>query len=205
MKNSSQTIISNSYFILLGCCLLLISGGCNSSTPKAQTGDLAGFESVKISGTTIRRAERKDPGGQMVIEGYVDGGKKTGQWIEYSAEGDVTSITNYVNGLLEGPAFKMSFRGQVDQRLTYHLNQLDGPWIQYKFGKIQETRFYKNGKLDGSVRIFDDKTFKIQQESEYKDGQLNGHIRYYDENGDVSVEYEYKNGEKVSGGIVKKE
>jgi len=206
MKNSSQTIFFPSYFILLGWCLFLMGNGCKpSSAPKAGTGDLTGFELVDIPGTTTKTAKRKDPSGQVVVEGFIDGDKKTGQWMEYNNDGDIATINNYINGFLEGPTLKFSFRGQIDQRTTYHLNQLEGPWVQHKFGKVVETRNYKNGKLDGSVKTFDDKTFKLRQEAEYKDGLQDGYFRYYDDNGNVSVEYQYKKGEKISGGIVKKE
>ena len=205
MKNLPQTIFFPSYFILLGCCIFLLSGGCKSSAPKAGKGDLTGFELVDIPGSSVKAAARKDPKGQVVMEGFVDGDKKTGEWMEYNNDGDIISINNYINGMLEGPSLKLSFRGQVDQRVTYHLDQLDGPWVQYKFGKVMETRSYKNGKLDGSVKIFDAKTYKLRQETEYKDGLQDGYFRYYDDDGNVSVEYVYKKGEKVSGGIVKKE
>jgi antitoxin component YwqK of YwqJK toxin-antitoxin module len=203
MKNS-QTINFRSYFILFGCCIFLITPGCKSSAPKAGKGDLTGYELVDIPGTTIKAAKRKDPNGQVVIEGFVDGDKKTGEWVEYNNDGDVTTISNYFNGMLEGPTYKFSFRGQIDQRATYHLDQLDGPWIQYKFGKIMETRNYKDGKLNGSVKIFDPKSYKLRQETEYKNGLQNGFFRYYDDEGNVTLEYEYKNGEKVKGGMIEK-
>ena len=204
MKNLPQTSLIPAYFILFGCCFLLLNISCKPSAPTTGTNDLAGFELTDIPGSTIKSAKRKDPSGQIVIEGFVDGDKKTGQWMEYNNDSDITSSNNYVNGLLEGPALKFSFRGQVDQRTTYHLNQLDGPWIQYKFGKVVETRGYKNGKLHGSVKLYDDKTFKLRQETEYKDGLQDGLFRYYDDEGNVTVEYQYKNGEKISGGMLKK-
>ncbi len=39
-------------------------------------------------------------------------------------------------------------------------------------------------------------------EAEYVDGFQHGMYRFYGEDGDVQLEYEYKNGEKVTGGIV---
>ena len=61
---------------------------------------------------------------------------------------------------------------------------------------------YKDDKLEGTARTYDDRTFKLKQEVEYKDGKQDGFFRYYDEEGNVTLEYQYKNGEKVSGGIV---
>ena len=204
MKNSSQSHPFTGHFII-ACVVSLIMIGCKPSAPQAGSGDLAGFEIIDIPGSSVKIAKRKDPSGQAVIEGFVEGEKKTGQWLEYDSNGDVSSIAHYINGLLEGASFKLSHRGQIDQRADYHLGELDGPWVQYRFGKVIETRNYKNGKLDGTVKIYDDKTFKVRQETEYKNGLQDGLYRYYDDNGNVSMEYQYKNGEKVSGGIVKQE
>ena len=124
-----------------GCfaCILFFNS-CQSpaSKPEAGSGDLTGFELTAIPGTTTQHAVRKDANGQLAIEGYADDNKRTGQWIEYSPEGDITLIENYVNGLREGLSMKMITRGQIDQKARYHQGVLNGPWIQYKFGKIIE-------------------------------------------------------------------
>jgi len=187
------------------CYIFIMNSGCNSApTPVAGTGDLTGFELTEIPGTTAKTAKRRDPSGQVVMEGFLDADKKTGTWLEHNNEGDISLMQSYLNGFLEGPSLKFSFRGQIDQRSNYHLGQLDGPWVQYKFGKVMETREYKNGKLEGPVKQYDDKSFKLRQESEYKNGLQDGYFRYYDDNGNVTMEYVYKNGEKVSGGLVEK-
>lgn len=193
---------------LLSVCLVLFCAfilSCKPSAPAAEagSGDLAGFELSALSNGT-QYAIRKDGNGQIVFEGYVDGNKKTGQWLEYNAEGEIVNIENYVNGLREGVALKMTNRGQVDLRARYHEGVLHGPWTQFKFGKIIEERSYTTGKLDGTVKTYDDRTWKVKQEVQYKNGVQDGFFRYYDEEGVVTLEYEYKNGEKISGGIVKK-
>ncbi len=206
MKNVPQTTRFPAYFIILLCYIFIMNSACNSA-PKpvmATTGDMTGFELTEIPGVSVKTAIRKDPSGAIVVQGFVEGDKKTGTWLEYNNDGDLSTMTSYINGFQEGPALKFSFRGQVDQRTNYHLGQLDGPWVQYKFGKVMETRVYAAGKLNGPVKIYDDKSYKLRQETEYKDGVQNGHFRYYDDNGNVTMEYEYKNGEKVSGGMVEK-
>ena len=52
------------------------------------------------------------------------------------------------------------------------------------------------------MKTFDERTFKLKQEVEYKNGLQDGYFRYYDEEGNVTLEYEYKEGEKIKGGIV---
>jgi antitoxin component YwqK of YwqJK toxin-antitoxin module len=98
----------------------------------------------------------------------------------------------------------MLTRGQIDMKAQYHQGQLHGSYIQYKFGKLLEQRTYNMGKLDGTVRTFDERNWKIKQEVQYKNGLQDGFFRYYDENGNVTLEYVYRNGEKISGGIINK-
>lgn len=69
--------------------------------------------------------------------------------------------------------------------------------------KVEE-RTYKNGKLDGTVYLYDDRTFKVKQETDYKDGVQDGVMKYYDEAGNVTVEYKFEKGQKISGGMVKR-
>lgn len=188
--------------------LLMLIYSCKPAekpaSPMADTGDFNGYTLEAITGSSIQYASLKNAAGALQVEGYVLDGKKTGQWIEYSPEGDIRKIENYVNGLLEGPVIQMTFRNQADLRARYRNNQLEGPWIMYKYGKIVEERFYVNGKLDGVVKTYDDRTFNLRQEAQYKNGVQDGYFKYYDENGKVTLEYQYKNGEKVSGGMVEK-
>ena len=205
MKSSLYLIRIIHFFPLTFICLALLIS-CEPKSPEAAagTGDLSGFEITEIPGSAFQYAVRKDGNGQLVFEGYVSGDKKSGQWLEYNPEGEIILVENYVDGLKEGVALKMTSRGQVDLRSRYHKGILHGPWTQFKFGKVMEERTYNNGKLDGVVKSYDDRTWKLKQEVQYKDGQQHGYYRYYDENGNITLEYEYKNGEKVSGGIVEK-
>ena len=186
--------------------MTLIYTSCKKETaaaPAAEaSGDLAGLQMEDIPGSNIKYARQFTSEGVLQIEGFVENGKKTGMWIEYTPEGDIVLINHYVNGQLEGTAMRMSFRNQVDLRLNNKHGKLDGPWTAYKFGKVVETRNYKDDKLDGVTRTYDDRTFKLKQEVQYKNGVQDGYFRYYDEDGNVTLEYQYKNGEKVSGGIV---
>lgn len=186
--------------------MIVIHTSCKKETAAAPetpaSGDLAGLVFEDIPGSNIKYARQFTSAGVLQIEGFVENGKKTGMWIEYTPEGDIVLINHYVDGQLEGTAMRMSFRNQVDLRLNNKQGKLDGPWTAYKFGKVVETRNYKSNKLDGITRTYDDRTFKLKQEVEYKDGVQDGFFKYYDEEGNVTLEYQYKNGEKVSGGIV---
>jgi len=194
--------------ILIFSALMVLVSSCDSSNNETKgktetgTGDLAGLVFEDIPGSTVQYARQISASGQIEIEGFVDNGKKIGQWIQYTPEGDIALINNYIDGMLEGTAMRMTFRNQVDLKTTYHKNKLNGPWTSYKYGKIIEQREYLNDKLNGVVKTFDERTFKLKQEVEYKNGLQDGYFRYYDEEGNVTLEYEYKEGEKIKGGIV---
>jgi len=177
------------------------SADAKSDDQSGMPADLAKMVMTEIPGSDTKYARQMNAAGGVEIEGFVRNNQKTGQWILYGAEGDIGLINNYVDGKLEGVAMRMTYRNQVDLKSNYHNGVLDGPWVEYKFGKKIEERTYKNGKLEGSVKVYDERTFKLKQEAEYKNGLQDGFFRYYDENGNITLEYEYKNGEKVSGGM----
>lgn len=187
--------------------LALLSAGCQSSgthaTPEGLPGeDLSLLTYEDIAGSDVRYARQVDTlTGHVQIEGFMKDGKKTGMWIQYSPEGDIQLINHYVDGQLEGVALRMTFRNQVDLRSTYRRGQLNGPYTLYKFGKVVEERQYKDGLLDGPYKIYNDRTFTLKQEMNYKADKLDGHFRYYNEDGVVTLEYVYKDGEKISGGM----
>ncbi len=210
MKSFFQNYSSLSLVIFIATFSLVLATSCKQShtdepaTAEAQsgTGDLAGLTLEDIPGSSTQYATKVNAAGLLETEGFVKNGQRVGQWIQYTPEGDISQIDNYVDGMLEGTSLRMSFRNQVDMKSSYKRNMLNGPWYTYKYGKITEQRNYKNNKLDGLVRTFNDRTFKIQQEVQYKDGVQHGYFKYYDEEGNVTLEYMYENGEKVSGGIV---
>ncbi len=212
MKSMIKSLLTNKASLFLACTILLIGYACKPSAEKASEktaetaptteDDISGLIREKIPGTTIEYARQINAAGALEIEGFLDGNQKTGQWIRYNPEGDIIQINNFVNGKLEGLAMKMSFRNQVDLKISYKQGEMDGPYTVYKFGKVIEERNYVAGKLEGSTKVYDHKTFKLKQETQFKNGVQDGLLRYFDENGNVVLSYEYKNGEKISGGIV---
>ncbi|MEL7159304.1 MAG: hypothetical protein AAFN92_00990, partial [Bacteroidota bacterium] len=72
-------------------------------------------------------------------------------------------------------------------------------------GRPEQTATYVDGQLDGALATFDYRNNKIKQEVTYKNGVLDGPMRYFNEEGEVTLQYLYKDGEKISGGIVEPE
>jgi len=54
--------------------------------------------------------------------------------------------------------------------------------------------------MEGTFKQFYNSN-KIKLEAQYKEGKQHGSYKYYDEDGNIMMEYEYANGEKVSGGM----
>lgn len=206
MKNLQTPTALKFFSFALFVSLTLLS--CKDKDPlvetKSGTGDLEGFQIVALPNSQIQSATL-DENGRRIIEGYLDAnGKKTGQWVEYIPEGDIVLIENFVDGAREGMVLKFTNHGQIENKSYYKQGVLHGPWVQYKFGKVIEERNYDMGKLDGVVKMYADRTWKLTQEIQYKQGKQHGYFRHYDDAGNVTLEYEYKDGEKVSGGIVEK-
>lgn len=208
MKSMMIRSATHTTILLIISIMTLFTSSCKPGTEEAAkvtgtgTDDMSGLVLEDIPGSKVKYARQLNTMGQVEIQGFVEDGKKTGQWIQYGPEGDIILINNYIDGLLEGTAMRMTFRNQVDLKLNYKRGKLDGPWVAYKFGKVVEERQYANDKLEGVAKTYDERTFKLKQEVQYKDGLQDGYFRYYDEAGNMTLEYQYKKGEKVSGGIV---
>jgi len=190
-------------FLLAGLICLL---GCNEPAPPATSSaagfDTNGYELEAIPGNSSKMALKLDGDGNKQEEGILNNGFKEGTWVEYHTGGEFPSkITSFVDGKYNGLYMEFNERGQLSLRATYRNNQLHGSWGKYSFGRPEVKATYKDGNLNGTYIEYDKKTGKIQKEVNYKDGKQHGMYRFYNEKGEITVEYEYKNGEKVSGGI----
>lgn len=187
--------------------IILFLFACNSQNttpaPVAGTADFAGFEMTTIAGSTMQKADKKNPDGKIIEEGFVENGQKTGQWTTYNEDNNLPKfIANYSNGLYNGTLIEFNKRGQIEKMTSYVNNELDGMYGVYKFGRTVETVNYNKGKMDGVYRKYFNNKDDIQEERTYKNGVLDGPFRYYNEEGKVVLEYEYKNGEKIGGGEI---
>jgi antitoxin component YwqK of YwqJK toxin-antitoxin module len=179
---------------------------CNKSTTSTPgVGiNLTGYELEKVKGTDTEYAVLKNPTGGMLAEGMIKNGVQEGIWITYFEEEEgnrIKTISNFVNGKMNGPYIEMNNRSQIEKRVNYLNDQVHGLYAEYKFGRPLKEYNYNNGILEGVSKEYNDRG-KLIKETAYKNGKLNGIIKQYDEDGNVILEYEYKNGEKISGGIV---
>lgn len=165
--------------------------------------DIKDFEIADIPGSSYKRAYKKDENGHIIEEGFFLDGKMTGAWFNYYPDGRVVAIRSYIDGKVDGTFITIDDRGRVMLQAMYQNNYLNGMFTEYKNGsrKMKET-FYKDGKKEGIQREY----FELgppQKEIEYKNDVIDGKMKFFNDKSELVAEYEYKDGKKISGGIVK--
>jgi len=123
-------------------------------------------------------------------------GKREGIWSEFHPNGLLKTATSYVNGTKEGLFAELNQTGQLTKRYFYHNNIRHGEYREFIYSTVKEERTYNMGKLEGLVKIYYDGG-KIMEEGVYVNGLRDGVSKWYDQNGNVTIAYEYKNGELV--------
>lgn len=181
----------------------LLSACNNGNVASGALTNLEGFQITDL-GSGGQKADKKDGAGVYIENGYLLNGVKNGIWRTYNDDGKVKTITNYLNGLKNGPYYEFSNRGQIELAADYLNDKLDGLYAKYKFGRPTIETQYRNGLIHGVHKEYFQNKDNLQKEVHFKDGKQDGKLTYYDEEGNVTLEYEYKNGEKVGGGMIEK-
>lgn len=194
-----RSILIAAIFISLASC-----GGGGSTGAAA---NLEGYDTSVVGNTNVTVATKKGTSGDVIEKGYLSGGKKNGIWITYYTGdylGVIKTIASYSDGMLNGPYLELNNRGQIDKEVNYAMNEYNGRYVEYKFGRIVKEANYQANTLDGTSKDYF-QNGKVQKEVNYKGGKQHGLMRYYNEEGKVTVEYQYENGNKISGGMVEPE
>lgn len=188
-------------FVIATICLVACGGSSGGGGGVAA--NLDGFTSEN-AGSGVTKSFKKDAEGNLIESGNLLNGQKSGMWITYydgKDAGRMKTLASYTKGILNGPYLKLNTRGQIDAEVNYMNNKYHGKTVNYKFGRPTSIKNYKENQLDGtSTDFYSDGV--IQKEVNFKGGKQHGNMKWYNEDGQVTMEYEYKNGEKVSGGIV---
>ncbi|MEE9374601.1 MAG: hypothetical protein V3V00_16210 [Saprospiraceae bacterium] len=163
--------------------------------------DTNGYDTEGI-GSGAQIAEFKDANGWLLTKGTLLNGVKMGSWSSYHDNSNkIKTLTSFVNGRKNGPEISFNDRGQIESVTEFKNDEFHGLFGKYKFGRPTEETNYKNGKMDGIFALYDSKG-QLQRKGVLKDGKYDGKLQYFDESGKVTMEYEYKNGEKITGGII---
>lgn len=172
----------------------------NAAAPASNTQD---YTLEAVPGTNWQRASKLDAEGNLVETGFFENGKKVGTWVLYeqSKKYFPSQLSTYEDGKLNGIHMEFNEGGMIGLIAYYQDNLLHGTWGKYQFGRVAEEAQYKNGKLDGVYNVYTLATGKLQTSAEYKNGVQDGYYRTYNPEGQVTTEYLYRNGERVSGGV----
>ncbi len=185
--------------ILFAIVFLTFLAGCgNNPPPKTTSPEKAVTEPAPATPTgTPVLTETKDATGKVLSSGYLLDGMKESSWLEYYDTGVIKTLTTYYHDKKEGVAIEFTNNGSVSKRSMYHNDVREGEYKEYNYGNVHEERTYVNGKIDGTVRIYYDTNLKLMEESMYKNGVRDGVSKWYDQNGNLTIQYNYKNGELV--------
>lgn len=192
---------------------LLLACSCTRTDPQSTPGDSNvnakavqpnEYSLEEVPGTNWQRAVKLDSAGNMLETGYLEEGKKVGSWVFYTHSNKQfpSQISTYKEDKLNGLHIDFNEGGQAGLITYYQNNQLHGHWGKYQFGRVAEEADYKNGKLEGVYKIYTLATGALQTTAEYKNGVQDGYYRTYNPDGQITTEYLYKNGERISGGVV---
>ena len=194
-------MIRNS-IMLLG--LMIFVMACNGTQDGgAATFTTDGYEVEDIPGTNLQKLTKYDENGNLIEQGYLANGVKNGPWTTYHTDNNLPkTIMNYANGMATGLYLELNDRAQIELMANYKNNQLHGPWGKYRFGRPTQTASYNDGQLDGLYQEYNERDGKIRKEITYKNGKYDGPYRFFNDKGEVTVEYVYKDGEKLSGGML---
>ncbi len=180
---------------------VLSSCGSGSSGPSY---DLKGFqtESIGGGGTYARFADQEN---WPLSTGHVINGVRNGAWTTYHPQSNKPkTITNYINGQKNGDEITFNDRGNMESIIGYRNDKLHGLSTTFKSSRVVNETTYANGNIDGPFKVFDERSGKIQRSGTMKNGKPHGELLNYSPEGVVNMRYEYKDGVKVSGGIVEK-
>ena len=194
----------NSKYVIFSVIISFIFVSCNNNNSAPIPADLSGFAIADHPGGKLQKAVSVDGNGQIKEEGELLDGLKTGAWITYfPEEGRVKSVTNYINGKKNGLHLVFNPRGYVEKQCFYTEDQLNGPYMTFKSSTRKKVQgYYKMGILNGKYNEYNDRNGKLLKEMTYTNGKLDGQFKQYNDEGELIIEYQYKDGTKISGGIV---
>ncbi len=142
---------------------------------------------------------------RKMIECNYNNGKLDGEKIRYYRNGNIMKKETYVNDLLDGVVQRYNGNGTLMYSFTYKNGIQHGPFLEwYTNGEISSEGTYENGFLKGIYRTYysredlrNNNTNNLCSILYFNNfGTIDGTIKKYCENGVLTMEAEYKNGQK---------
>lgn len=157
--------------------------------------------------------------GNKLLEGNYKNGDMDGEWIWYYPNGTKSRVKNYRDGVLHGDYLDYHKNGALDDKDVYVFGNREGTSTSfYENGIKSHATDFESNKLHGR-KVFYDPSGKIQLIRFYDYGTLIGYsyldkdskelsmipisketgkIKSFFDNGNVSREMEYKNGDLIN-------
>ncbi|MGB2846910.1 MAG: hypothetical protein WBB93_05040 [Saprospiraceae bacterium] len=173
---------------------------CTSDKAPRQTQSLE-YDMISVKDSDVKTLIKYDSLGQKLIEGNVINGKKNGSWITYAPGGGIMDITNYIEDVKQGPYIKLNGGNNIVEQGSFKDNSLHGQVIKYLYGHLDEKIEFKDGVKDGWARKYY-MHGGLQYEMQVKGEIQQGLYRFYGEDGKLQIEETFKDGKKISGGMV---
>ncbi|WP_248724713.1 tetratricopeptide repeat protein [Seonamhaeicola sp. ML3] len=201
-------------------------GTCNYAPEASQYNLVYNYENGKpemtipyVNGVKHGTFIAYDYYGNISLKGDYNNGEMNGEWIWYYENGKKDIVKNYRDGNLHGELIDYYKSGNIEEKRYYEFGNAEGKWLGYhENGKVSDEKNYYNDKLHGKRKFFS-KSGHLQLIRFYEHGRLIGYsyldtnskevpmipleretgkiISYFD-NGKVSREMEYLNGDLVN-------
>jgi antitoxin component YwqK of YwqJK toxin-antitoxin module len=194
------------YILLLLGLTFLFSCKDNTTNSTSASFDTTGYEIVKIDGD-ITKAIKRDGAGAKIEEGYLKNGLKNGAWMTYQEGGRLETVSSWIDGKKFGMEVQMNKLLHLVEMSNYENDLLNGFHGKYKNTRPREEAFFSSDKLHGTIKIYYEtgrEQGKLRQTVDYKNGVVDGFVRHYNPEGEMTLEYTYKNGERTGGGMIAK-
>ena len=172
-----------------------------SNTPSVAWDGGSEYEMEDL-GSGVQLAVKKDAEGVIVEKGLVFNGTKNGVWTTYYRNGEPHILASYVDGKKNGDYIEYDTKGRFKTVSYYANDQLHGVLKEFEFYTQKKEESYRHGKLNGVSKEFVEYGVVFRTIS-YKDNVIDGPMQYFNPEGKMTMEYIYKNGERVEGGMVK--
>jgi len=192
---------------LIFAAILISFQACQTPTESSadtKTTNWGGYELENVEGTDYKIALKKGDGGEILERGIIRNFMRNGAWMTYHQgedTGKIKTLVTYMDDQYNGVYLELSDRGQLKLEATYANNKLNGRWAKYHAGWLKEEANYKNGQLDGVYKAYYDGSKQLLKEAEYKNGVQEGFYKQYGEDGKLLLEYVFKGGQKIDGGM----
>ena len=125
---------------------------------------------------------------------------------EFRKDGSLYKEVPMKNGRFHGTEKIYSQNGNLKKVRSYKQDELDGISMDLANSSIAIKKNYKEAKLHGVSKEFDEKTGNLVREIPYTNGEKHGTCKYYfPENKNLKKETEFKQGQKEGKEIIYRE